>query len=98
MPKISVKALTRGGLILLVAAMTFATLADRAEARWRGCWGCGAFAVGAIAGAALAQPYRPPVYYAAPPVVIAPPAPVVYPAYPTYPVCPVLPPFPYYCR
>lgn len=37
--------------------------------------GIGGFALGAIAGGALAQP-APPVVYAAPPVYVAPPPPV----------------------
>lgn len=93
----SMRSLTRKGLIVLgAAAMALALLPTQAEARWHGCWGCGAFAAGAIAGAAVARPYGPPVYYAPAPVVVA-PAPV-YPVYPAYPVCPALPPYPYYCR
>jgi hypothetical protein len=92
--------LARTSLIALgAAAMALALLPQQAEARWYGCWGCGAFAAGAIAGAAIARPYAPPVYYA-PPVVVAPPvvapAPVV--VAPVVPVCPALPPYPYYCR
>jgi hypothetical protein len=94
--------LARKGAIILGATLALATLTGSAEARWYGCWGCGAFAAGAIAGAAIAAPYAPPVYYAprpvyaaAPPVapVVVAPAPVV-----AYPVCPALPPYPYYCR
>ena len=92
----SMRSLTRKGFIVFAAAaMALALLPTQAEARYYGCWGCGAFAAGAIAGAAIAAPYRPPVYYA-PPVVVAPPP--VYPVYPVYPVCPALPPYPYYCR
>ena len=94
----SMRSVAQKSLIMLGAAMALALLPAQANAGWHGCWGCGAFAAGAIAGAALARPYRPPVYYA-PPVVVAPPvvapAPVVAPV---YPVCPALPPYPYYCR
>src|SRR5262245_19179417 len=95
--------LARKGAIILGTSLALATLTGSAEARWYGCWGCGAFAAGAIAGAALAASYAPPVYYAPRPVVVAPPvAPVVVaPApvvTPVYPVCPALPPYPYYCR
>ena len=92
--------LARKGAIILGATLALATLSGSAEARYYGCWGCGAFAAGAIAGAAIAAPYAPrsitrraqstwrlrsrPVYVA--------PAPVV------YPICPALPPYPYYCR
>ena len=60
----------------------------------------GAFAAGAIAGAALARPYYPPRYYYGGPVVVAPPPVVVAPApvYQPYPVCPLYGPMPYYCR
>ena len=94
--------LARKGLIVLAAAASIAAMTQTASAYVvvrGGCWGCGAFAAGAIAGAALARPYAPPVYYRAP-VVVA-PAPVVVPApivAPVYPVCPALPPYPYYCR
>jgi len=94
--------LARKGAIILGATLALATLSGSAEARYYGCWGCGAFAAGAVAGAVIARPYAPPVYYSAP-VVVAPPvyapAPVVVPApvY-SYPVCPALPPYPYYCR
>ena len=83
--------LARKGAIILGATLALATLSGSAEARYYGCWGCGAFAAGAIAGAAVAAPYAPPVYYAPRPVYVA-PAPVV------YPICPALPPYPYYCR
>jgi hypothetical protein len=90
----------RKGAIILGATLALATLSGSAEARWHGCWGCSAFAAGAIAGAAIAAPYAPPVYYPRP-VVVAPPvvapAPVVV-VPPVYPVCPALPPYPYYCR
>ena len=43
--------LARKGAIILGAALALATLTGSAEARWYGCWGCGAFAAGAIAGA-----------------------------------------------
>jgi hypothetical protein len=91
----------RKGAIILGATLALATLTGSAEARWGGCWGCGAFAAGAIAGAAIAAPYAPPVYYAPRPVYVAPPvAPVVVAPAPVvaYPVCPALPPYPYYCR
>lgn len=89
--------LARKGAIILGAALALTTLTESANAYWRGgCWGCGAFAAGAIAGAVVARPYYPPVYYSAP-VVVAPPPVVVAPAY-AYPVCPALPPYPYYCR
>lgn len=96
----SMGSVARKGLLVLGAGLALAALAPtEASARYYGCWGCGAFAAGAIAGAAIATPYRPPVYYA-PPVVVAPPvyapAPVV--VAPVYPVCPALPPYPYYCR
>lgn len=46
---------TIGG-VALAATLAAATLAPKpAEARWRGCWGCGALAVGAIAGAAVSD-------------------------------------------
>jgi len=94
--------LARKGAIILGATLTLATLSGSAEARYYGCWGCGAFAAGAIAGAAaIAAPYAPPVYYAPRPVYVAPPvAPVVVAPAPVvaYPVCPALPPYPYYCR
>ena len=87
------------GAIILGASLLLATLTGSAEARWHGCWGCGAFAAGAIAGAAIAAPYAPPVYYAPRPVYVAPPvAPVVVAPPAVYPVCPALPPYPYYCR
>jgi len=73
------------GAACLVSAMTAGSGA--ADARWR-CWGCGAFAAGAIAGAAIARPYYPPRYYY--------PRPVVYPA--PYPACPLYGPLPWYCR
>jgi hypothetical protein len=81
--------------IILGAALALTTMTQSSYAYWRGggCWGCGAFAAGAIAGAVISRPYVPPVYYA-PPVVVAPPA--VYA--PVYPTCPALPPYPYYCR
>ena len=94
--------LARKGAIILGATLALATLTGSAEARWYGCWGCGAFAAGASAGAAIAAPYAPPVYYAPRPVYVAPPpvAPVVVAPAPVvaYPVCPALPPYPYYCR
>jgi hypothetical protein len=93
--------LARKGLIALAAGAALAALVPtEASARYYGCWGCGAFAAGAIAGAAIARPYRPPVYYAPAPVYVAPPvvapAPIV--VAPVIPVCPALPPYPYYCR
>ncbi len=94
----SMRSVARKGLVLLGAATALALLPGTADARWYGCWGCGAFAAGAIAGAAIAAPYRPPVYYA-PRVVVAPPVVAPAPVYaPVYPVCPALPPYPYYCR
>ena len=45
--------LARKGTIILGATLALATLSGSAEARWGGCWGCGAFAAGAIAGAAI---------------------------------------------
>ena len=93
--------IARIGALALCAAAALATMNDIASARGfvvhGGCWGCGrrgAFAAGAIAGAALATPYYAPRYYSAP-VVVAPP---VYGAYPAYPVCPAYGPMPYYCR
>ncbi|MGH6824760.1 hypothetical protein [Methyloceanibacter sp.] len=90
--------LARKGAIILGATLALMTLSQSANAYWRGCWGCGAFAAGAIAGAVVTRPYYPPVYYSAP-VVVAPPPVVMAPApvY-AYPVCPALPPYPYYCR
>ena len=38
--------LARKGAIILGAALALATLTGSAEARWYGCWGCGAFAAG----------------------------------------------------
>ena len=49
--------LARKGAIILGATLALATLSGSAEARYYGCWGCGAFAAGAIAGAAIAAPY-----------------------------------------
>src|SRR5215510_6918596 len=71
--------LARKGAIILGTSLALATLTGSAEARWYGCWGCGAFAAGAIAGAALAASYAPPVYYAPRSVVVPPPvaAPIV---------------------
>jgi hypothetical protein len=91
--------LARKGAIILGATLALATLTQSANAYWRGggCWGCGAFAAGAIAGAVVARPYYPPVYYA-PPVVAAPPVVVAPAPVYAYPVCPALPPYPYYCR
>jgi len=91
--------LARKGAIILGATLALATLSGSAEARYYGCWGCGAFAAGAIAGAVVARPYYPPVYYSSP-VVVAPPVYAPAPVYvaPVYPVCPALPPYPYYCR
>jgi hypothetical protein len=90
--------LTRKGAILIIASLALMALTESAYA-WRGCWGCGAFAAGAIAGAVVTAPYYPPVYYSAP-VVVAPPPPVVVAPAPVYayPTCPALPPYPYYCR
>ena len=88
--------LARKGAIILGATLALATLSGSAEARYYGCWGCGA-----IAGAAIAAPYAPPVYYAPRPVYVAPPVAPVYVApapVVAYPVCPALPPYPYYCR
>ncbi len=74
------------GAAFLISAMTVSS--GTANARWWHCWGCGAFAAGAIAGAAIARPYYPPRYYY--------PRPVVYPA--PYPACPAYGPLPWYCR
>ena len=84
----------RTGAIALGAIAALTLMSDSASARWRGCWGCGAFAAGAVAGAALSTPYYAPRYYYGGPVVVAP----TYPAYQPYPVCPVYGPMPYYCR
>ena len=44
--------LARKGAMILGAALALTALTDSANAYWRGgCWGCGAFAAGAIAGA-----------------------------------------------
>ncbi len=97
--------LVRKGVVALSAIAILAMMSGSASARWHGCWGCGAFVAGAIAGAAIAAPYNPPrYYYSAPvvapaPVVVTPapaPAPVV--VAPAYPVCPAYGPMPYYCR
>jgi len=87
--------LARKGAIALCAIAALTAMSGSASARWHGggCWGCGAFAAGAIAGAALSRPYVAPRYYYGAPVVVAPP-----PVYSPYPVCPVVGPVPYYCR
>ena len=73
--------LARKGAIIFGAALALTTLTQSADAYWRGgCWGCGAFAAGAIAGAVITRPYHPPVYYSSP-VVVAPP---VYAPVPVY--------------
>jgi hypothetical protein len=97
------RSLARKGAIALCAVAVLAMMSGSASARWHGCWGCGAFVAGAIAGAAIAAPYNPPRYYysapvvAPPPVVVMPaPAPVVVTT--PYPVCPAYGPMPYYCR
>ena len=87
--------LVRTSAIALCAVAAFTLMSDSADARWRGCWGCGAFAAGAIAGAALSTPYYPPRYSYGGPVVVAPRA---YPAYQPYVTCPAYGPMPYYCR
>ena len=77
-------------IVAVVLGVSFAmsTMTDSAFAWWRrGCWGCAAFAAGAIAGAAIARPvYTPPYYYGVP-----------RPVYPAYPVCPPNV-NPWYCR
>jgi hypothetical protein len=98
------RSLSRNGAIAICAIAALAMMSGSASARWGGCWGCGAFAAGAIAGAALAAPYNPPRYYYSAPVVVAPPPVVVTPApapivvTTPYPVCPPYGPMPYYCR
>jgi hypothetical protein len=57
------RSLARKGVVALCAVALLAMMSESASARWRGCWGCGAFAAGAIAGAAIAAPYTPPTYY-----------------------------------
>lgn len=95
--------LARKGAVALCAVAALTMMSESAYA-WRGgCWGCGGFAAGAIAGAALSRPYYAPRYYYGGPVVVAPPvysAPVYpsYPAYTAYPTCPLVGPLPYYCR
>ena len=85
----------RTAALAIAAIAAMAALRGSASAHWHGgCWGCGAFAAGAIAGAALSTPYVAPRYYYGGPVVVRP----AYPAYPAYPVCPVVGPRPYYCR
>ena len=80
---------------LAIGAIAAITAMSGASAHWHGgCWGCGAVAAGAIAGAALSSPYVAPRYYYGGPVVVRP----GYPRYPAYPVCPVVGPGPYYCR
>ena len=77
------------GFVLAAAASAAAYVALSAgRRRW------------AVAGAAIAAPYAPPVYYAPRPVYVAPPVAPVYvaPAPAVYPICPALPPYPYYCR
>ena len=52
--------LARKGAIIVGAALALATLTQSAKRYWRGgCWGCGAFAAGAIAGRGGARPYYP---------------------------------------
>ena len=48
------RSLSRNGAIAICAIAALAMMSGSASARWGGCWGCGAFAAGAIAGAALA--------------------------------------------
>ena len=83
------------GIVAVATVLTGATMSTRpAEARWGGCWGCGAFAVGAIAGAAMASAaYVPPRYYYPPPAAYPPPP---YPYYNR--PCPYYGPQPWYCR
>jgi hypothetical protein len=94
--------LAHKGAVALLAVVSLTTMSESAYA-WRGCWGCGGFAAGAIAGAALSRPYYAPrYYYGGPPaIVVAPPPVIVNPApvysYP-YPTCPLVGPLPYYCR
>jgi hypothetical protein len=94
--------LARKGAVALCAVAALTMMSESAYA-WRGCWGCGGFAAGAIAGAALSRPYYAPrYYYGGPPaIVVAPPPVIVNPApvysYP-YPTCPLVGPLPYYCR
>ena len=53
--------LARKGAIIVGAAVALATLTQSANAYWRGgCWGCGAFAAGAIAGAGWRAHIIPP--------------------------------------
>lgn len=91
--------LARTGAIAICAVAALTAMSESAFARWHGgCWGCGAFAAGAIAGAALSTPYVAPRYYYGGPVVVAPPPVVVAPPVYSYPVCPAYGPAPYYCR
>jgi len=55
------RSLARKGAIALCAVAVLAMMSGSGSARWHGCWGCGAFVAGAIAGAAIAAPYNPPV-------------------------------------
>jgi hypothetical protein len=49
--------LARKGAVALCAVAALTMMSESAYA-WRGgCWGCGGFAAGAIAGAALSRPY-----------------------------------------
>jgi hypothetical protein len=97
--KMTIERFARKAAIALCAIAAMVTMSGSASAHWHGgCWGCGAFAAGAIAGAALSRPYVAPRYYYGGPVVVNPPPVVVAPAYPAYPVCPVYGPQPYYCR
>ena len=97
----TMRSLARKGAIAVCAVAALTTMSESAFARWHGgCWGCGAFAAGAIAGAALSTPYVAPRYYYGGPVVVAPPVVVTPPpvVYSPYPVCPPYGPVPYYCR
>jgi hypothetical protein len=67
------RSLARKGAIALCAVAVLAMMSGSGSARWHGCWGCGAFVAGAIAGAAIAAPYNPPRYYYTAPVVAHPP-------------------------
>ena len=95
------RSLARKGAIALCAVAVLAMMSGSGSARWHGCWGCGAFVAGAIAGAAIAVLTTRRAITTPPPwllirrfVVTPAPAPVVVTT--PYPVCPAYGPLPYY--
>ena len=91
--------LARKGAIAICAVAALTTMSGSAFARWHGgCWGCGAFAAGAIAGAALSTPYVAPQILLWRPGGRAPPPVSWRRRSIRYPVCPAVGPVPYYCR